>query len=95
MTDSQVFWRITLPQVWRYALPGLGNVWLVLLKASSLMSVVTVEELARNAQKINGAIKQPFTIYLYAALLYLAMTAVSNIILSYAERRVNIGVRRA
>lgn len=95
MTSSQVFWRIILPQVWRYALPGLGNVWMVILKASSLMSVVGVEELARNAQKINGALKQPFTIYLYTALIYLIMTAISNIVLSHLERRVNIGVRRA
>lgn len=94
MNRLQVFWRIKLPQVWRFALPGLGNVWLVLLKATSLMSVVGVEELARKSQQMNGALKTPFTIYLTAALLYLGLTALSNLLLSYMERRANQGVRR-
>ena len=48
MSRLLAFRRITLPQVWRYALPGLGNVWLVLVKATALVSVVQLPELMRN-----------------------------------------------
>ncbi|MGH6905031.1 MAG: ABC transporter permease subunit, partial [Geminicoccaceae bacterium] len=49
MSRTLAFRRIMLPQVWRFALPGLGNVWLVLIKATALMSVVQLPELMRMA----------------------------------------------
>ncbi|HEX2580580.1 MAG TPA: ABC transporter permease subunit [Dongiaceae bacterium] len=94
MNRRQVFLRIKLPQVWRFALPGLGNVWLVLLKATSLMSVLGFEELTRNSEIVTGAIHRPFAVFFLASMMYLAMTAISNLALHGLERRANRGIRR-
>ncbi|MBN1225894.1 MAG: ABC transporter permease subunit, partial [Deltaproteobacteria bacterium] len=48
MSTALTFRRITLPQMWRFALPGLGNVWMVLIKATALISVIQLPELMRN-----------------------------------------------
>lgn len=95
MNRGLILRRILLPQVWRFALPGLGNVWLVLLKATALMSVVGLDELTRKANIAAGATRQPFTFYLMSALIYVGLTAVSMVVLQHMERRANRGVRRA
>jgi arginine/ornithine transport system permease protein len=87
--------RILMPQAIRFAIPGLGNVWLVLLKATALMSVVNLDELTRKAAISAGYTKAPFTFFIVAAFLYLCVTLVSNIILALLERRANRGVPRA
>lgn len=89
------FRRIKLPQVWRFALPGLGNVWLVLLKGTAIISVVNLEELTRKAQLMNGPLKMPFSIYFAAALIYLGLTALSETALRQGERRARLGERAA
>jgi arginine/ornithine transport system permease protein len=95
MSRWLAFRRIELPQVWRFALPGLGNVWLVLLKGTAIISVVNLEELTRKAQLMNGPLKMPFSIYFAAALIYLALTALSETILREAEKRSRLGERPA
>jgi polar amino acid transport system permease protein len=89
------FRRIVLPQVWRIALPGLGNLFLVLVKDTSLVSVVGLEELMRKAAIAVGFTRQPFTFYLAAAFLYLAMTVMATALLRQAERSAARGVRKA
>lgn len=95
MTRLVIFRRIVLPQMWRFALPGLGNLWLVLLKDTSLISVVGLDELMRKTAFAVGYTKQPFTFYLAAAFIYLGLTTVSMIGLQGFERRAGRGVRRA
>lgn len=95
MDDWLAFRRITLPQVWRTALPGLGNLFLVLLKDTSLVSVIGLNELMRSSQIAVGFTRQPFTFYLAAAVLYLTMTVVTMAILHRAERAAAKGVPRA
>jgi His/Glu/Gln/Arg/opine family amino acid ABC transporter permease subunit len=95
MSRRQIFWRIRLPQVWRFAIPGLGNVWLVLLKATSLMSVIGVEELTRKADLAKAPTREPFTFFISAAFIYLVFTAISDYGRHWAEKRANVGVRRA
>jgi len=90
-----VFRRILLPQVWRFALPGIGNLWMVLLKDTALISVIGLDELMRKSAIAAGATREPFTFYAAAALIYLGLTVVSMVALQLAERRVNRGVRRA
>ncbi|MGF1639960.1 MAG: ABC transporter permease [Rhodospirillales bacterium] len=89
------FRRIVLPQVWRIALPGLGNLFLVLLKDTSLVSVIGLEELMRKSSIAVGFTREPFTFYLAAASLYLAMTVVTTAGLHYAERAARRGVPKA
>lgn len=95
MSDLLILRRVLLPQVWRFALPGLGNVWLVLLKATALMSVVNLDELARKAQIVANNTKQHFTVFLLTAVIYLVLTALSSVVLQRLERHANRGVRRA
>ncbi len=89
------FRRILVPQVARYALPGLGNVWQVTLKETSLISVVGLVEIMRQASVAAGSTRQPFTFYAVAAVLYLVLTAGSNRMFGLADRWANRGVRRA
>src|SRR5262245_55601940 len=77
MNPWQVFWRISLPQAWRFAIPGLGNVWLVLIKATAITSVIGLTELTGQAAVIKVPTRQPFTVFLIAGSLYLAITACS------------------
>jgi len=84
-----------LPQLWRFALPGIGNLWLVLLKDSALISVVGLEELLRKTAITAGATRQPFTFYFAAAMIYLGFTVVSSAALHWAERRAARGLQGA
>ncbi len=95
MNRVLLFRRVLLPQVWRYALPGLGNVWMVLIKATALVSVIQLEELMRKADIAARAVKLPFTFFFVASLIYLGITIVSTIAQHRAEAWANRGVRRA
>ncbi len=95
MTRSQVFFRITLPASVRHALPGFGNNWLVLAKTTALVSVIGLEDMVFRAGQAGGATRQPFTFYLTIAVLYLVITAVSDLGLRRVNKRYSVGVRRA
>lgn len=75
------FIHIIMPQVWRHALPGLSNQWLVLLKDTALVSLIGVQDLMRQTDLINTNTHQPFTWYGISALIYLAITLVSQVIM--------------
>jgi octopine/nopaline transport system permease protein len=95
MHRALMFRRIIAPQVLRYAIPGLGNVWQLVLKESALISVTGLVELLRQSQIAAGSTRRPFDFYLTAAALYLAVTWVSTLIFQKAEERSLRGVRRA
>ena len=94
MSRWQVFREILVPQTIRYALPGFGNNWLVLLKTTALLSVIGLADLLFMAGKAAGSTRQPFTFYLAAALVYLLLTTVSTVLLSWAERSAERPYRR-
>jgi polar amino acid transport system permease protein len=95
MRPTQVFFRIMLPQVWRFALPGLGNLWINLLKDTALVSVIALDDLMRMTQVAVRTTKQPFTFFLLACCIYWVMCILSEIVLARMEKRANRGVRRA
>lgn len=95
MTRRQVFWRIKLPQLWRFALPGLGNLWVNLLKDTSMVSVITLGELMRMSQVAVRTTKQPFFFFLLACAIYWIMCILSEIVLARMEARANRGIVRA
>ena len=95
MSKLVLFWRVLIPQVLRYALPGLGNVWQLTLKDTSLVMVTGLVEIMRQAHVASGSTYSPFTFYVTAALLYLILTTASNRIFYSAENWANKGVRRA
>lgn len=90
-----MFWRIMLPQILRYALPGLGNVWQLTLKDTALVSVVPLSELMRAAFTASGSTREPFLFLIVAYALYLVMTAFSTTAFDWAEGYFERGVRRA
>lgn len=92
MSRLLTFRRILLPQAMRFALPGLGNVWMVLLKATALVSIIQLDELMRKTKIAANATHQPFTFYLLASLIYLGLTIVSMLLQQRAERWANRGV---
>lgn len=94
MSATQVFVRIHLPQMLRYALPGFGNNWLVLLKTTALVSVIGLDDIVRKAQLAAGATRLPFTFYGAVLLGFLAFTTVSVLLLRWAERRYSLGYER-
>ncbi len=95
MSRQQIFWRIKLPQVWRFALPGLGNLWISLLKDTALVSVIALNDLMRMTKVAVGVTKQAFTFYLAACLIYWIMSLLSEFVLATMERRSSRGIRRA
>ncbi|MNZ61181.1 Histidine transport system permease protein HisQ [compost metagenome] len=94
LSGPRIFWRIVLPQVWRVALPGLGNLYLILLKDTALVSLITLEEIMRKAQVASNATKEPFTFYMTAALIYLSLTVFIMVALHFLERRAGRGFVR-
>lgn len=91
LTALQAFGLITLPQLWRLALPGLGNLWLVLIKDTSLVSVIALNDLLRQTQVAVGVTKEPFFFYLIACLIYLFFTLISAAGINRLEVRANRG----
>lgn len=90
-----LFRRIVAPQVLRFAIPGLGNVWQLALKESALISVTGLTELLRQSQVASGSTRQPFVFYTAAAALYLLLTTLSTWTFGKAEKTAMRGVRRA
>jgi len=94
MHEMLAFRRVRFPQAMRYALPGLGNVWMVLIKATALISIIQLDELMRNARIAANSTHKPFTFYFVASLVFLLITVVSMWGQRHAERWANRGVRR-
>jgi len=94
MHEILTFRRIRLPLAMRYALPGLGNVWMVLIKATALISIIQLNELMRNARIAANSTHKPFTFYFVASLIFLLITIVSMWGQKYLERWANRGVGR-
>ncbi|PLX63395.1 ABC transporter permease [Sedimenticola selenatireducens] len=92
MSRILTFRRILLPQSMRFALPGLGNVWMVLLKATALISIIQLDELMRKTKIAANATHQPFTFYLLASIIFLGLTVVSMLLQHRAEKWANRGI---
>ncbi len=101
MNRRQVFWRILVPQMWVFALPGLSNLWMVLIKATPLLFLLGVEDIVYWARELGGSKTARFTDYphgdwrmwYFLALLvfYLLFTRVSEIVLDKVMRKLTHG----
>lgn len=92
MSPAQIFVRIMFPQMMRHALPGLGNNWLVLLKATALVSIIGLADMVRLASEAAKAVHEPFTFLIPVAALYLALTALSEWGLRKLKAKYSVGV---
>ncbi|SDE41407.1 ABC transporter permease [Limimaricola pyoseonensis] len=101
MTRAQIFRRILVPQMWVYALPGLSNLWMVLIKASPLLFLLGVEDIVYWARELGSTKTPQFTDYphgdwrmwyfLFLLVFYLGFTRVSEIALDRLMRRLTHG----
>lgn len=85
----QIFTRIQIPQAWRHAIPGLGNLWLVLLKDTAIVMLIGLADLMSEAKIAASSTLQPFTYYLIAAGIYLLITSISQKIIDIFTMRAN------
>ncbi len=95
MSPRLVFARIVWPQLVRFALPSFGNNWLVLLKTTALVSVLGLQELVYNAFTAGRSTRQLFTFMFVALVMYLILTAISDVGLRWLDRKYSAGIRRA
>lgn len=101
MNDRQVFWRILVPQMWIYALPGLSNLWLVLIKATPLLFLLGVEDMVHWAKDLGGTKQARFSDYphgdfrmwyfLFLLVFYLVFTRISEIVLERITKKLSRG----
>lgn len=101
MSQRQTFWRILVPQMWVYALPGLSNLWMVLIKATPLLFLLGVEDIVYWARELGGTKSPKFTDYphgdwrmwyfLVLLVFYLAFTKVSEVVLDRIMKRLTHG----
>jgi polar amino acid transport system permease protein len=101
LSSRQIFRRILVPQMWVYALPGLSNLWMVLIKATPLLFLLGVEDIVYWARELGGTKTPQFTDYphgdwrmwyfLFLLVFYLAFTRVSEIVLDRLMRRLTHG----
>ena len=94
MGRGQTFWRITLPQMVRYALPGFTNNWLVLIKTTALVSLIGLHEMTYLAKQASAATREPFIFFLFAAALFLIYTSVSLWVLRKVNERYSLGTKK-
>ena len=88
-SSMQCFIRILLPQAWRHAMPGLSNLWITILKDTALVSLIGLSDLLYQTQMAVAATLKPFSFYLTAALIYLVLTSITQVILAKINKRVN------
>lgn len=95
MSNGQVFWRILVPQMVRFALPGFTNNWLVLTKSTALISVIGLQDMMFKAKSAADATHEPFTFFLAVAGLYLMLTSVSLLVLRFLGNHYSASIKAA
>lgn len=91
-TRVHTFRRIMIPQMLRHALPGIGNNWQVLLKTTALVSIIGLTDMVRVAEQAAKAERSPFLFFIPVALVYLLLTAGSELFIKWLNKRANVGV---
>ncbi len=91
---STIMRKIILPQLVRIALPGLGNLWMSLLKDTALVSVVGLPDILRQTGVAAKVTKDPFTFFGIACLLFLVLAVASSFVFSWIERQTKRGEAR-
>lgn len=89
LSSWQIFAHIKLPQMWRLALPGLGNHMSSIIKDTALLSVIGVEEITYTAEMATALTGKPFSMYMIVACIYLCFTTLVVIAVARMETRAN------
>jgi polar amino acid transport system permease protein len=100
MSHGQVFRRILVPQMWVYALPGLSNLWMILIKATPLLFLLGVQDIVYWARELGGAKTSAFAYphpdwrlyyFIFLLVFYLCMTRLSEVVLTRLQDRLSLG----
>jgi len=91
LSHWQTMRKVILPQLIKIALPGLANLWLVLLKDTSLVSVITLSDILRQTSIAARVTKEPFLFFGVACLLYLALAIISSYFINRIARWADAG----
>lgn len=94
MRPMQVFRRILFPQMMRHAIPGIANNWQVLLKTTALVSVIGLADMVRLATEAAKSTGDPFKFFIPVAVVYLAISAISDVIFKRLTTVYSVGVER-
>ena len=104
-TQREVFWRFQVRQMWVYALPGLSNVWLLLVKATSLLSLLQIKDIVDWADRLGAPNYLPIAglvhpdwrwkYYLVLFVFYILLTFLSEKFFSFLQARAGRGMARA
>lgn len=94
MSRTGTFWRITLPQMVRYSVPSFTNSWMALLKATSLVSLIGLQDMTYLARQAGSATREPFLFILTVAGIYLVFTSISFWVLRKINDRYSLGVEK-
>lgn len=92
LSKHQAFRLVVAPQMFRHALPGLSNLWLILLKDTSLISVIALDDLMRASRVASASESEPVYFYLVAFAIYLALSLVSSIGIGRLRRSTERGM---
>ena len=94
MSPMLVLRRITFPLMMRFALPGIRNNWLVLTKATALVSIIGLDDMTRLAQQAGSSTHMPFLFNMFSALLFLCITMVSLLVFRQLDAYYQRGFKR-
>lgn len=87
---SWPLWRsIILPQALRLSLPGLGNIWMIMIKDTALVSLVGLTDIVRQASVAANSTQRPFLFYFAALAAFLLLAGLSHIVIRRLEARIN------
>jgi len=101
-SKHQVFWRFHVRQMWMYALPGLSNVWMLLLKATAFLSLLQIADIVLWADRLGApnyfaraGLVHPdwrWRYYLVLFVFYIILTLISERVFNYLQRRASRGM---
>ena len=91
LTYRMAMQHVVLPQAFRTILPAIGNEFITLLKDSSLVSVVAVADMTRRGREFMSMTFIPFQTWIMVALLYLILTLFSARVVSWLEKKAQVG----
>ncbi|MEM1366209.1 MAG: ABC transporter permease subunit [Pseudomonadota bacterium] len=95
MSGRMTLRRIIAPAMMPLAIPGLSNLWLIVLKDTALLAVIGSIELATRTRQAGATTREYLTFYLAALVLYLLLTLVSMYLIRHVERYFRRGLRGA
>lgn len=89
MSNAQTMWYVILPQAIRNAFPAIGNELIVNIKDSSVLMILSINELMFQTKSIAGSTYRFIETYFLAAMIYFILTKIAAMIMNHIELRIN------